>query len=80
MKYRVEIHVKESALKDSILGWVNSGRHDNRNQGSFTFSNANEAVIGEGLLTVRVGEDIYTYNMIDLYRVKTTIISPNKEE
>lgn len=80
MKYRVEIHVKESVLKDSIVGWVNSRRPDNRNQGSFIFDNADEVVIAEGILTVRVDNNVYTYNMIDLYRVKTTIINPNKEE
>lgn len=77
-KYKIEIHVKSSVLHDSIEQWVKSGREDNRGEGSFIFENVDHYTISDGLLTIKVGNTYYDYNMQDLYRVKSSLI--NKEE
>ena len=79
-KFTVEIHVKSSVLQDSIEQWVKSGREDNRSQGSFIFENCDSVDTEDGILTIKVNNDYYAYNMSDLYRVKTTVSNQNKEE
>lgn len=68
--HTVEIHVKTSVLNDSITQWVNSGRDDNRDIGSFIFENVKSFNIKSGCAFIHSGQDVYIYNIADLYRVK----------
>lgn len=73
--YRIELIPKSSVLEDIIGPWVDSGREDNRKDGSFVFDGVKSWAIEGGSLSIIKGNVEYCYNMADLYRVRAEKIN-----